>query len=239
MHGNHISRLLLCAVLVAVGSLSGAPPLHGQIFANIDDACDNGPAGLVTGDLLQLNGYTFCVVVGTADADTLVGFDNKKDCDERDILWGLGGGDVLYGGDGDDILCGGDDADTLLGEAGDDTLWGGPGDDHLLGDAGSDSLHGRGGDDVLDGGAGKDHDSLTLTSGRRAGLYGGGGNDELYGGPGEDWAVGQSDDDIIYGQAGNDDLGGGPGYDIIDGGDNNDQCEAEVETNCEAPLFPR
>jgi hypothetical protein len=212
MHGNYISRLLLCAVLITgFASLAGVPPLHGQIFANIDDACNNGPAGLVTGDLLELNGYTFCAVVGTASADTLRGFDNKKDCDERDILWGLGGADVLYGGDGDDILCGGDDADTLLGEAGDDTLWAGLGDDHLFGDAGSDSLYGLGGDDVLDGGAGKDHNSLTLTSGRRAGLYGGDGND---------------------------DLGGGPGYDIIDGGGNNDHCEAEVETNCEAPLFP-
>ena len=75
---------------------------------------------------------------GSAEGDTIKGFENV-----------VGGGDA-------DTLTGDDKANKLTGGGGNDTLTGGPGGDTLTGGAGGDILIGGTGRDTLTGGAGGD-----------------------------------------------------------------------------------
>jgi Ca2+-binding RTX toxin-like protein len=107
--------------------------------------------------------------VGTADNDTLYGFETA------DVITGLAGLDEIVGYDGNDSISGGD---------GDDALSGGNGNDIISGDGGDDSVDGGSGADVLTGGAGIDN------------LQGGEGNDTLNGGVGSDTLDGGSGSDV-------------------------------------------
>ncbi|MDH3919161.1 MAG: hypothetical protein OEU25_13410, partial [Rhodospirillales bacterium] len=154
---------LVCGLFIVM-----AYPVNAQEYR---DACFNGPGTLVTGDPFTVNGNLYYAVVGTDGIDHLIGADDPA-FEQRDIIWGLEGDDTLWGGDGDDIICGGEGADTLNGGDDDDTLLGEFGGDVLNGDAGSDRIEGGGGDDELNGGDGDDLDSITISSGARAGLFG-------------------------------------------------------------------
>ena len=88
---------------------------------------------------------------GTADADTLSGFD-----DVTNTINGLGGADTLTGGNLADNLDGGEGDDNLTGNAGNDILVGGDGIDSLTAGAGNDTLTGGADNDYLQGDAGID-----------------------------------------------------------------------------------
>ena len=98
-------------------------------------------------------------VIGSAFADTIVGFDQSS-TDPSDaytnVFFGNAGNDRLDGRGGDDSLYGGADDDTVLGGGGSDVVDGGAGADRLEGGAGSDRLEGGAGVDTLIGGAGAD-----------------------------------------------------------------------------------
>ena len=81
--------------------------------------------------------------LGTADDDTIIGFDDSNN------IRGLAGNDEIEGRD---------DADIILGGVGDDTIRGDAGNDYLLGGSENDVLVGGEGDDILNGGA--NHNSL-------------------------------------------------------------------------------
>lgn len=81
--------------------------------------------------------------LGTANDDTIIGFDNSNN------IRGLAGNDEIEGRD---------DADIILGGVGDDTIRGNTGNDYLLGGSENDVLVGGEGDDILNGGA--NHNSL-------------------------------------------------------------------------------
>ena len=122
--------------------------------------------------------------IGSAYADTLVGFDEQSLTGSDiyyNVIYGGGGNDSIDGRAGDDSLYGGEGADTVIGGAGDDTLAGDAGADSLLGGEGADLLSGGDGNDVLDGGAGADT------------LSGGVGSDTIFAGLG-DSVVGNEDD---------------------------------------------
>ncbi|ACK68554.1 Hemolysin-type calcium-binding region [Gloeothece citriformis PCC 7424] len=92
-------------------------------------------------------------LVGTANADTMFGYDLVVPSpDGNDTINGLGGNDTIYGGNGDDIIFGG--FSSLAGSS--DFLYGGNGNDSLVGGSGSDSLYGGNGNDTLTGGSGID-----------------------------------------------------------------------------------
>jgi Ca2+-binding RTX toxin-like protein len=221
----------------------------GGVTAGDRDA--NEPVLLALGALAErLEACPYdSVIVGTDDADTLVGT-NGNDC-----IFGLGGdddirarrgADIVFGGRGDDTvrgnrgrdelnggscndtLLGGRGADTIRGGNGDDTisghrgpdvLIGGPGDDTLRGSLGRDTLLGGPGDDELRGGRGAD--SLAGMAGNDH-LWGGRGPDTILGGPGNDFASGGKGADFIFGEAGDDELHGARGSDWVDGGDDTD-----------------
>lgn len=121
-----------------------------------------------------------CTIVGTPEADVLVGTDGD------DVICGLGGADLLVGGAGDDVLRGGPGHDTLEGGPGDDELRGGNHGDLLLGGIGDDELWGGSGHDVVRGGPGDDL------------AYGGPGTDEVRGGDGNDRLRGGTGTDACF-----------------------------------------
>ncbi|WP_179958367.1 calcium-binding protein [Chitinimonas arctica] len=151
------------------------------------------------GATLDLAGIEARVItLGTAQADTLMGYRGNAD-DIRagagnDKLFGFSGNDKLSGEDGDDTVMGGN---GMAGQTGDDSLYGGIGRDNLFGEDGNDLLMGEAGDDYLEGGLGNDL------------LQGGTENDQLSGGEG---------DDQLQAGAGNDKyvFTGNWGKDVID-----------------------
>ncbi|MEL6489604.1 MAG: calcium-binding protein [Cyanobacteria bacterium J06634_6] len=100
-------------------------------------------------------------VVGTNEAETLVGDDENNNIDA------LGGNDTVAGGLGDDLILGGDGDDVLRGDrnarstqdgelGGNDIIFGGDGNDRIGGKAGNDILSGDAGDDFIWGDDGDD-----------------------------------------------------------------------------------
>ncbi|WP_147126304.1 calcium-binding protein [Shimia ponticola] len=99
------------------------------------------------------------IIIGTADADEIVGtrFTDVIDGQgQRDVILGLDGDDRINGGFWADVIFGGNGDDQLRGEAGRDALFGGGGDDLILGGVADDILQGGGGEDTLVGGDGDD-----------------------------------------------------------------------------------
>ncbi len=105
-------------------------------------------------DLEQIEQQFVATQVGTAEADTLTGVDDKNNdisgLDGNDIITGSRLDDVLRGGEGDDILNGNGGNDFLVGGAGDDlinahdkVLW------YLNGQV---TIEGGAGDDIIFGG---------------------------------------------------------------------------------------
>jgi Ca2+-binding RTX toxin-like protein len=109
------------------------------------------------------------VLVGTAAAETLTGFN-----DRNDVITGGAGNDSMSGKSGNDYLRGDDGVDTMNGDAGNDLLQGG---------AGADAITDTSGNALLDGGA--DNDSLTGGAGNEL-FIGGAGTDTLNTGAGAD-----------------------------------------------------
>lgn len=161
------------------------------------------------------------VLVGGADADSLVGLDGD------DELLGRGGDDVLFGGRGEDILSGAGQNDTL---------YGGEGDDVLVGGKGNDVLHGGSGIDVLIGGQGRDTadysgSAAAVTVNLAKGSASGGDAagdilisiEDVSGSDRADKLTGNNSANRLSGAAGNDTLTGSGGNDTLDGGDGNDR----------------
>lgn len=164
------------------------------------------------------------VLVGSLDADSIVGLDGD------DHLIGRDGNDVLFGGRGDDLLSGARDNDTL---------YGGDGSDVLIGGSGADVINGGRGGDVMDGGAGRDTaDYAGSAAAVRVNLNantatGGDANgdiliniEDLSGSALADVLTGDTGANRLSGNAGNDTLDGGNGNDTLFGGDGNDRIVA-------------
>ncbi|GAA0600138.1 hypothetical protein GCM10009416_42690 [Craurococcus roseus] len=203
-------------------------------------------AGIAGFPAVKVNGFAF--LIGTENADTLIGGDGP------DVIEGLGGNDSAFGGIGDDLVSGGRGNDYLAGDgpvafddpafppAGDDTVIGGDGDDAMFGDADFYAGHLRdaAGSNLLFGGAG--NDSITAGYGADT-VFGGGGDDSirghgssvpsgsggviaresdfgdsLFGGSGDDTIDGAGGRDAIHGGSGDDSLIGGVGNDTLAGG---------------------
>lgn len=125
------------------------------------------------------------------------------------------------GSNADDVIEGNDNPNVMAGKEGQDLISGAGQADKICGNAGPDPLQGVGGDDKIDGGDGSDW------------LLGYGGNDELRGDVGGDELWGGEDNDDMYGQNGNDiisEFAEQGANDYGNGGDDNDECSAEVET---------
>lgn len=224
--------LSLAAGLMATVSLA----VQAATYTTGRIACNTGPQGESSGAVVIVNGVEFVATLGTAGNDVLQGVDAVS-YGERDIIWALDGADQINGGNGDDIICGGAGADTLNGGNGNDMIAGGTEDDLMNGGFGSDALYGDLGNDEMNGESDDDFDSIYISSGERAGLWGSMGDDVMNGGPGKDWLAGQDGNDQQYGGSGDDEMGGGPGIDFNDGGTGTDKCEAEKVRKCELPLF--
>ncbi|USQ94694.1 calcium-binding protein [Caulobacter sp. RL271] len=137
------------------------------------------------------------VLIGGADADTLVG---------------LGGNDTLQGGDGDDLLIGGAGSDTLDGGAGNDTVSyedadPAPAMSFLM-------IH-------LGGSAWELGPTPSPWSDALVSI------ENAIGSAGVDWMVGTAGDNKLYGGAGNDRLEGKGGADVLDGGEGNDALSTD------------
>lgn len=228
------ARIILSTAISVMATLSFAA--QAATYTSGFFACSTGPQGESSGAVVVVNGQQYVATLGTSGNDVLQGVDAVS-YGSRDIIWGLAGGDQINGLNGDDIICGGAGIDTLNGGSGNDSMSGGLDNDLMNGGFGSDYLYGDAGNDELNGESDNDVDSIFISSGDKAGLYGGDGDDVLNGGPGDDWAAGQNGNDTIYGGSGNDQLGGGPNVDYIDGGKNTDKCEGETLKSCEKPLF--
>jgi Ca2+-binding RTX toxin-like protein len=164
------------------------------------------------------------VLVGSLDADSIVGLDGD------DHLIGRDGNDVLFGGRGDDLLSGARDNDTLHG---------GDGSDVVIGGSGADVLNGGRGADVLDGGFGRDTADyagsaagVTVNLATNVATGGDAAGDilinieDLSGSALADVLTGNTSANRLSGQAGNDTLDGGAGNDTQFGGDGNDRMVA-------------
>lgn len=138
-------------------------------------------------------------LIGTAFADTLLGFDGQSNSGDiyTNVFYGGAGNDSIDGMGGDDQLYGGGDADTVFG---------GSGNDLVQGDAGNDLLYGGDGNDSVSGGT--DNDTV----------YGDAGDDSVTGDAGDDSLTGDGGADSLFGGTGDDQLFGGAGADKIDGG---------------------
>ncbi len=90
--------------------------------------------------------------LGTANDDTIIGFDdsnNIRGLAGNDRIEGRGNADIILGGVGDDTIQGDAGHDYLLGGSGNDVLVGGEGDDILNGGANHNSLQGNEGQDLF------------------------------------------------------------------------------------------
>lgn len=180
-------------------------------------------------------------VIGSAFADTLVGFDQQSTVAGdvyTNVFFGGSGNDLLDGAGGNDSLYGGADRDTVYGGAGDDLVDGGSGNDLLWGGAGNDLISGAEGEDSILADAGNDtvyggdgNDTVSGVSGSNL-IHGDAGNDSIAGGSGADSLYGGSGEDVLTdtlgganlldGGGGNDTLAGGAGADTLYGGDGAD-----------------
>ncbi|WP_284164419.1 Hint domain-containing protein [Frigidibacter sp. SD6-1] len=151
---------------------AGADSLDGGLgmdFADYSASATGVSVNLTTnlGSGGDAQGDTFAGidgVIGSAQDDTLIGFDDQSTTPGdswtnvfyggggNDSLDGMGGDDSLYGGIGSDTVIGGAGNDLLDGGDGADTLYGGDGNDTMLGGQGSDLFSGLGIGDVVDGG---------------------------------------------------------------------------------------
>ena len=92
---------------------------------------------------------------GTAQGDTISGFENVVGGSGNDTLTLSNTAGLADGGAGNDLLIGGTGNDTLIGGAGNDTLQGGAGNDTLIGGEGNDTFIADGTADLIaDFGAG-------------------------------------------------------------------------------------
>ncbi|KKD36899.1 hypothetical protein WN50_17270 [Limnoraphis robusta CS-951] len=124
-------------------------------------------------------------IVGTDDADTLVGDGENNSIDALggdDLVAGLLGDDTIFGGEGDDVLRGDANSRSPGGSDG--------GDDVISGGAGNDRIGGKGGNDLLSGDEG---------------------DDEIFGDAGDDTIMGVTGNDTLTG----DDFSGGSGSDLF------------------------
>jgi Ca2+-binding RTX toxin-like protein len=146
---------------------------------------------------------------------------------------GTANADTLTGWDGKDSISGGAGADSLDGGAGDDRLDGGAGGDWLIGGAGNDIyVVDNAGDLVVeDGGAGSDLvqssvsyalganvENLTLTGTAAINGTGNEFDNIIAGNAGANSLTGANGNDTLAGASGNDWLNGGAGDDWLTGG---------------------
>ncbi|WP_282029872.1 calcium-binding protein, partial [Paracoccus marcusii] len=181
---------------------------------------------------------------GTAQGDTISGFENVIGGSGNDTLTlsntagsadGGAGNDSITGGEGNDTLNGGDGNDTLNGGLGNDALDGGAGADALNGGTGNDTISGGDGNDTIQGGAGADSllggagtDTLSYSE-DTAGVTVNLGTNTASGGTAQGDTINSFEN--VIGGSGNDTLtlsntagsaDGGAGNDSITGGTGND-----------------
>jgi Ca2+-binding RTX toxin-like protein len=150
---------------------------------------------------------------GSAEGDTLSGFEGVVGSYHDDVLIGDGGANGLWGDLGDDTLSGAGGADSLRGGAGDDVLDGGLGADRLDGGDGTDGVS------YL-------HSSLGVTVDLGTGLARFGdaegdvlvGIENLTGSVRGDTLTGNSVANMLSGEDSNDRLTGAGGADVLNGG---------------------
>jgi Ca2+-binding RTX toxin-like protein len=155
---------------------------------------------------VSVNLATNTVSGGTAQGDTISGFENIIGGSGNDalILSNISGS--VIGGDGNDSILGGTGNDTLDGGAGNDTIRGGAGNDVFLngGGAGADTVFGGDGDDIWRaGGTDSGSDVVSLEGGNdyaEIGFFTQGAPDILDGGAGQDTVA--FDAPIITGNSG-------------------------------------
>ncbi len=169
-------------------------------------------------------------VIGTADADTLVGGDFN------DMLMGLEGDDQLWGGLGNDVLDGGVGSDSLLGGEGNDTLRGGTGGDLMAGHGGNDTYSVDDPDDVVVEHPGQGRDRVfttvdfTLMPGVEIEILranAGASGLLLTGNEFNNTIIGGAGNDTLLGGNGNDTLRAGAGADRMEGGAGNDTYQVD------------
>lgn len=138
---------------------------------------------------------------GSADVDTLYGFEN------------------VVGGLGADSITGNDDDNLLAGGRGNDTLNGGAGDDTLVGNAGTDTFDGGAGSDTVD--YSENTNAVRLNLSRQVASFPGRNWDpEIF--VSIENATTGSGNDTIFGDDGANVLDGGLGADRISGGGGSD-----------------
>lgn len=157
---------------------AGNNELRGQ--AGNDWVSFKSADGRVNVDLALQNATVFdgpdSYLLNTAQAQTVLGFENVIGSDHDDWIDGNSSDNVLEGGLGDDRIGGGGGVDTIEGGAGNDRLFAGAGGGALFGNDGDDTLFGGAATTTLSGGSGDDQltggDAVTT-------LLGGDNNDVL------------------------------------------------------------
>ena len=193
----------------------------------------------------MLAGTTFTVANEGYDAPAGTGTPTSGD----DFLLGTADADTLVGGDGDDFIVGWGGSDTLYGDDGDDNIAGDTGNDYIDGGAGFDcavyaanswkfTFQRQANGDVIvtdkTGYAGVDYltgveafdffdgvfrvDALAPMPPPPVEIYGTAGRDYLTGNALNNKVFGYGGNDVLKGEAGNDHLYGGKGVDALWGG---------------------
>ncbi|MDR9394557.1 MAG: calcium-binding protein [Roseovarius sp.] len=185
--------------------------LDGSTVATLEGVTTELEFGEEESDFLLLS--QSALIIGTNDADTLVG-----DALDNDIR-GLDGDDTLSGGDGDDTIEGGAGADSMDGGDGTDTLSYTSDDTGVTvrlyngiaygGDATGDTFSGF---ENLVGGSADDYLVADTTDNV---IRGNDGDDYINVGRGDDTAEGGAGDDYVIGGEGADMLSGGDGIDTL------------------------
>jgi Ca2+-binding RTX toxin-like protein len=210
-----------------------------------DDQIDGGPGIDVLAEAVLARIYGQPTVTGPLTVDLGAGTATGVGSDALTSI------EASQGSRGDDVMTGdgNDNEFTRLGK-GDDLVDAAGGDDLVDGGPGVDDLAGGNGTDVLgaldsnagmtiDLGAGTTSDGDTLSSFESVigsffddVITGDGGANTIEGADGADTISGLAGDDVLFG-------GWADGFDdgstdSVDGGPDNDACDAEVETNCES-----
>ena len=162
---------------------------------------------------------------GSAQGDTLIGFEHLTGSPHDDTLTGDTAANRLEGGEGADRIAGGKGADTLTGGAGEDTLDYAGSDAAVAVDLSTSVV--SGGHAAGDSVSGFEH---AEGSGYADTLTGGASGNTLRGGKGADRIDGGHGNDRIEGGEGADTLGGGQGQDTLDYGGSDAAVSVDLST---------
>jgi Ca2+-binding RTX toxin-like protein len=103
----------------------------------------------VSGDIVQVDGYTSPQSITQVGSDVLVTFSSSDQITFQNTNIATVSAGLVYGVGTNDTLTGGAEDDFLRGFGGNDTLTGNGGNDTLIGDSGADTISGGAGNDRL------------------------------------------------------------------------------------------